>query len=540
MIPLSLYVTIELCKILQVYHIHNNIDMFDIQTNKRSECRAMNITEELGQVQHIFSDKTGTLTENKMLFRRCTVNGVDYNHPPSELEEEYSSANTPAPPVRVNPKFMEDLQAVDHLHRHTVHSQRIQEFFLVLTICNTVVVSATPHHDMMNASGMIETFDENGVKMVSNKPPPPTLPPTELNAGHSADRYTRLAESRSMTPSPPPLSASLGPTSSSAKHHQQHVPSLSPISSSAESTPATKSPQLKHRSLTRGGPSSSSGAGGSSNSSMSPTAKARTIITSKISTLTSILANKAHQKRVAAKIKRISPRPVPVVTPTADGRPLFEAESPDELALVNAAFSYDCCLVNRSPHHIIVNAFDQGPFEYEVLKVLPFDSSRKCMSVIVRRVGSQDLLLYTKGADSSIIAALSPCPHDSEAGLLRDRTQQQLDMYARQGLRVLVMGKRHLNPTDYADWWQKHQQIEMSVENRDKRIRDSYSLLERNLTLLGATGIEDRLQEGVPETIDALRAAGIAIWVLTGDKPETAINVAYSAKVFQPQMELLR
>lgn len=145
MIPLSLYVTIELCKILQVYHIHNNIDMFDIQTNKRSECRAMNITEELGQVQHIFSDKTGTLTENKMLFRRCTVNGVDYNHPPSELEEQYSSANSPAPPVQVNPKFLEDLAEVDHLQRHTIHSQRIQEFFLVLTICNTVVVSATPH-----------------------------------------------------------------------------------------------------------------------------------------------------------------------------------------------------------------------------------------------------------------------------------------------------------------------------------------------------------------------------------------------------------
>lgn len=50
MIPLSLYVTIELCKILQVYHIHNNSELFDIQTNKRTECRAMNITEELGQV----------------------------------------------------------------------------------------------------------------------------------------------------------------------------------------------------------------------------------------------------------------------------------------------------------------------------------------------------------------------------------------------------------------------------------------------------------------------------------------------------------
>lgn len=91
MIPLSLYVTIELCKILQVFHIHNNVDLFDAETNKQTECRAMNITEELGQIQHIFTDKTGTLTENKMIFRRCVVNGSDYNHPPSELEKIYLS-----------------------------------------------------------------------------------------------------------------------------------------------------------------------------------------------------------------------------------------------------------------------------------------------------------------------------------------------------------------------------------------------------------------------------------------------------------------
>lgn len=223
-----------------------------------------------------------------------------------------------------------------------------------------------------------------------------------------------------------------------------------------------------------------------------------------------------------------------------DGRPIFEAESPDELALVNAAFSYDCCLLNRSPNHILVNTVDNGVCEYEVLKVLPFDSSRKCMSIVVRQVGSQEVILYTKGADSSIMAALAPCPKDSEEARLREQTQQQLDLYARQGLRVLVMAKSIIDPLEFSEWWTKHQEIEMSMENRDKRVRDSYSQLETNLMLLGATGIEDRLQEGVPETIVALRAAGIAIWVLTGDKPETAINVAYSAKLFQPNMELLR
>lgn len=125
-------------------------------------------------------------------------------------------------------------------------------------------------------------------------------------------------------------------------------------------------------------------------------------------------------------------------------------------------------------------------------------------------------------------------------GVLREQTQQQLDRYAREGLRILVMAKRTLNAADYTDWWARHQDIEMSLENRERRLRDSFAQLESNLTLLGATGIEDRLQDGVPETIASLLSAGISIWVLTGDKPETAINIAYSAKLFTQQMELIK
>lgn len=162
------------------------------------------------------------------------------------------------------------------------------------------------------------------------------------------------------------------------------------------------------------------------------------------------------------------------------------------------------------------------------------------MSIVMRQVGSQEVVLYTKGADSAIMTQLTPCPSDSEEARLREQTQQQLDLYARHGLRVLVMAKSIIDPLEFSEWYTKHQEIEMSMENRDKRIRESYAQLETNLSLLGATGIEDRLQEGVPETIIALKSAGISIWVLTGDKTETAINVAYSAKLFQQNMELLR
>ena len=178
--------------------------------------------------------------------------------------------------------------------------------------------------------------------------------------------------------------------------------------------------------------------------------------------------------------------------------------------------------------------------EYEILTVLPFDSNRKCMSIVLRRIGGHDVVLYTKGADSTILQSLAPCDVDTEEFLLREQTEEQLEIYARQGLRVLLIAKRHLNPVEFSEWYSHHQQeCEMS-EFRDKKIRESFGLLERNLTLLGATGIEDRLQEKVPETIASLLAAGIVIWVLTGDKTETAISVATSAKLFNAEMDILK
>ncbi|KAH8329082.1 hypothetical protein KR074_003510 [Drosophila pseudoananassae] len=554
MIPLSLYVTIELCKILQVFHIHNNIDLYDADTNKQTECRATNITEELGQIQHIFSDKTGTLTENKMIFRRCVVNGADYNHPPSELEEMYAKPGAPAPPLLPNDNLVSDMAQLTPGSYLAPPAQRIQEFLMVLAICNTVIVGAAPHRDLMNASGIIEVqqtgsspatlkLAKQRQKLLASTTTTTTTttilngPAPQQPASIPADRYIRLAESRSVTPSPPPNLLFALPA-------QSHQPTLSPISSSAESSPNSESespsPPMKNKALAN---------------SISPTGRAKAVINSKITSIATFLNAKTQGKRM-----KMTSTKSETIYRTADGRPLYEAESPDELALVNAAYSYDCCLLNRSPNHILVSMpTSSTPVEYEILKILPFDSSRKCMSIVVRRTGTQEIVLYTKGADSSIMPVLAPCSNNSPEGefpdkedetirldmdfilgILREQTQQQLDRYAREGLRILVMAKKTLNSADYTDWWARHQEIEMSLENRERRLRDSFAKLESNLTLLGATGIEDRLQDGVPETIASLLAAGVSVWVLTGDKPETAINIAYSAKLFTQQMELIK
>jgi phospholipid-translocating ATPase len=502
-------VTIEVCKVLQVFTIHNSIDLYDPHTDKKTECRAMNITENLGQIQYIFSDKTGTLTENRMIFRRCTVAGIDYNHPQTE-EEKTSLPYAPLPPVIPNTNLQIDLTHCDTNGRFSLHALRCREFFTVLALCNTVVVTESPHRDCMNASGVIENADENGVTMVKASDP---------LINDISDHYLRFSESRSVSPSPPPPTSSKLQPPTSLK--MTHVPSLSPISSSAESSPESDSPPMRIKALT-------------------PTGRVKSIIdhVSKLPIVPSILSGTGKKKfhiSTKHKLLQTANKPKKLVTTTQ-----YEAESPDELALVNSSYAYSFVLENRNPNTVVINDPSEGMIEYEILKVLPFDSNRKCMSIVVRKIGGHDVMLYTKGADSTILPALAQCTADSEEYKIRDRTQHMLDLYARQGLRVLLIAKRNLNPIEFSEWYSQHQEHEMSTENREKKVRESCGLLERHLTLIGATGIEDRLQENVPETIAGLLAAGIVIWVLTGDKTETAINIAYSAKLFHSQMEILK
>ena len=96
-----------------------------------------------------------------------------------------------------------------------------------------------------------------------------------------------------------------------------------------------------------------------------------------------------------------------------------------------------------------------------------------------------------------------------------------------------------ISKSDYNKWLREHIQAESAMEDRDEKLMDSACRIENDLDLLGATGIEDKLQDRVPETILRLRQAGMKVWVLTGDKQETAIQVAYSSQLFDPEQELI-
>ena len=211
-IPLSLYVTIELTKISQVWLIHNDPLMWDEVHEKRVECRALNITEELGQVQYMFCDKTGTLTENKMVFKRCSIAGQDFGH------NSFSCRDSSRAVIPTNPRLEAalhqlELSLVVEPHPVPALAALAQEFFLLLAVCNTVIVASHPHRDTMNASGVICETTPGTADSTLTRPTRNATNASTMSAANATTLTTISASpptpspaspSRSSSPSPPP------------------------------------------------------------------------------------------------------------------------------------------------------------------------------------------------------------------------------------------------------------------------------------------------------------------------------------------------
>ncbi|XP_028401460.1 phospholipid-transporting ATPase IA-like isoform X1 [Dendronephthya gigantea] len=210
---------------------------------------------------------------------------------------------------------------------------------------------------------------------------------------------------------------------------------------------------------------------------------------------------------------------------------IYQAASPDEGALVEGAKLFGFSFNVRTPTSVIINAMGQEEV-YEVLNVLEFNSTRKRMSVIMKTPSGQ-IKLYCKGADTVIYERLGT------SQLYKDVTLKHLEEFAKDGLRTLCISMAEISQEEYDRWSDIYYRASTSLENRDEKVDEAAELIEKNLFLLGATAIEDKLQEGVPDSIADLAAANIKIWVLTGDKQETAINIGYSCKLLTEDMSLL-
>ncbi|OWB86297.1 hypothetical protein B5S33_g4983 [[Candida] boidinii] len=350
LVPISLFVTVEVIKYYQAWMIASDLDMYHEETDTPTVCRTSSLVEELGQIEYIFSDKTGTLTRNIMEFKSCTIGGRCYTEKIPEDKEA-----TVVDGVEMG--FYDFGKLQDDLHQGS-NSNVIDEFLTLLSACHTVIP---------------EVQDNGSIK--------------------------------------------------------------------------------------------------------------------------------------------------------------YQAASPDEGALVDGAAMLGYKFTIRKPSSITIDI--QGTVKsYELLNICEFNSTRKRMSAIFR-CPDGSIRLYIKGADTVIYSRLQ------EDNPFMEATTRHLEEFAVEGFRTLCLATRVIPEEEYKSWSEIHNKASVSLENRSQKLDDAAELIEKDLFLLGATAIEDKLQDGVPETIHILQEAGIKIWVLTGDRQETAINIGMSCRLLSEEMNLL-
>ena len=227
------------------------------------------------------------------------------------------------------------------------------------------------------------------------------------------------------------------------------------------------------------------------------------------------------------------------VTPTTeeeDGRKVtsYQASSPDEIAIIRYTEEVGLKLAYRDRQSIVLESTDskQVVVRARILDIFPFTSDSKRMGIIVQFEHDENTLesgkddseiwFYQKGADTvmtTIVAA-------------NDWLDEETTNMAREGLRTLVVGRKRISAQQYQDFSAKYKQASLSFQGRDAGMAKVVSeYLEQDLELSGVTGVEDRLQRDVKSSLELLRNAGVKIWMLTGDKVETARCVAISAKL---------
>ncbi|XP_024893018.1 phospholipid-transporting ATPase ID isoform X3 [Temnothorax curvispinosus] len=412
-VPISLYVSVEVIRFVQSFLINWDEEMYYAPTKTHAKARTTTLNEELGQIEYIFSDKTGTLTQNIMTFNKCSVAGKCYGDIIDEVTGEVI-----------------DLSETDRaVTTSTMRWKSGQEFVRPVY----TPLSGPNVRLLEQADRVSNTTPEPGINGSPKIPhKSSTMPPLDFSFNKDYEPDFKFYD-------PALLEA--------VRRENQDVHSFFRLLALCH----TVMPEDKH------------------------------------------------------------------------GKIEYQAQSPDEAALVSAARNFGFVFKERSPNSITIEVMGKKEI-YELLCILDFNNVRKRMSVILRKDGH--LRLYCKGADSVIYERLKK---DSDE--IMAKTLDHLNKFAGEGLRTLCLSVRDLDESFFNNWKQRHQEAALSQENRDDKLDAIYEEIEKDMSLLGATAIEDKLQDGVPQTIANLSLAGIKLWVLTGDKQETAINIGYSCQL---------
>ncbi|RNE96924.1 putative phospholipid transporting ATPase-like protein [Trypanosoma rangeli] len=559
LIPLSMYVTLEFNKAMQMVLITHdrrmaNYDEF-LGELRYSRPKTSELNCQLAQVRYIFTDKTGTLTENIMKYVGGCTATQDYNEQkrPGGLGEDFLhllesrlqkcggeiAAVAPVPHCDFAMRFDFDESAME--------SEPLFQYLRALALCHSVV-----------------SFDRSSVEQGA------------LLSSSCVSQRSQVCEAGS-----------------------PHFPRMS---SEAREVPVTNQSMPAGLSSAASNPQQNHSVFHSSTDGIGRLLQGRAGSSGWYATRFNDI--QMHQR--PATMSRL-------VSGLKDESKIYEAQSLDEIALVTAARDNLFSLQKRTAKHIFIKAVNRMMC-YEIVAELEFTPQRKLMSILLYRrpecdtevfeqsnthksyhrqstintsfltlregggrsvqivdilplapesplgknerddtISKVDVavagvqgglgalrfineerpyLLLVKGADSSMMPILNKNnPRNVE---LKPVFQQKLETMAQKGLRTLVMGQRYLSESEVRGWLPCFNEAQCSMHDRSDKLHAVYAMLEKDVDLVGTTAVEDRLQEGVPETLKFFLEAEIVVWMLTGDKRETAVTIAGTSGLIDP------
>ncbi|KAL0442362.1 UNVERIFIED_CONTAM: putative phospholipid-transporting ATPase 5 [Sesamum latifolium] len=421
LIPISLYVSIELVKVLQAMLINKDLAMYDETTGKTVEARTSNLNEELGQVEMILSDKTGTLTCNQMEFRKCSIEGISYGGEVTEVD------------LAASRRMNIDVERYRYSLDGSDSTGRSIEMF-----------------DLSTADGSTEK---------------------DVLGFHQGSEDTKTGNSR--------------------------------ISSSQKET----------------------------------TVKGFNFRDNRLMDKMWIYRSNVSDMIMFFRVMALCHTGIPVEE-NRGNKLMYEAESPEEVAFLISAQEFGFKFCQRTQSTMVLQELDPSSGlevkrEYKLLNLLEFNSSRKRMSVIISNEDGE-IFLLCKGADDVIFDRLA-----DNGRTYQQATVMHLSMYAEDGLRTMVFAYKKVGLPEYERSSLFRKAKATIGPEREELLENASEMIEKELLLLGAVAVEDKLQKGVPECIDKLAQAGLKIWLLTGDKKETAVNIGFACSLLRHDMKQL-
>ncbi|KYR01098.1 transmembrane protein [Tieghemostelium lacteum] len=214
----------------------------------------------------------------------------------------------------------------------------------------------------------------------------------------------------------------------------------------------------------------------------------------------------------------------------------YQSQSPDEISLCDCARENQYTFLNRTTSGHMELRVNGELRRYQLLSTMDFNSERRRMSVLVRDLETLKIFLFSKGADSVMIDRL--CDKDRVSDIL-EKTKQDIMEFATEGLRILILGMKEVDEEEFQHWYEELRVAQVQINDRHQELERVHDIMERDLHLVGCTAIEDKLQDGVPETIEYLINSNIKVWIITGDKQETAINIGHSCRLLSQGAPLM-